>query len=72
MMSATVCKDLMFYETADGLVIASVTNTMQETQVLNQLLWLPLIFLSGATFPLAYLPKKPSLAISARMPTNVV
>lgn len=40
-----------------GLVVASVTNTMQETQVLNQLLWLPLIFLSGATFPLAYLPK---------------
>jgi len=40
-----------------GLVVASVTNTMQETQVLNQLLWLPLIFLSGATFPLAYLPR---------------
>ncbi len=40
-----------------GLVIASVTNTMQETQVLNQLIWLPLIFLSGATFPLAYLPR---------------
>ncbi len=40
-----------------GLVIASVTNTMQETQVLNQLLWLPLIFLSGATIPLAYLPR---------------
>ena len=39
-----------------GLVVASVTNTMQETQVLNQLIWLPLIFLSGATFPLAYLP----------------
>ena len=38
-----------------GLVIASVTNTMQETQVLNQLIWLPLIFLSGATIPLAYL-----------------
>src|SRR5262249_7740881 len=34
-----------------GLVIASVTNTMQEPQVLNQFLWLPLIFLSGATFP---------------------
>src|SRR5438876_11044461 len=30
---------------------------MQETQVLTQLLWLPLIFLSGATFPLAYLPR---------------
>lgn len=39
-----------------GLVVASVTNTMQETQVLNQMLWLPLIFLSGATFPLAFLP----------------
>jgi len=40
-----------------GLVVASITNTMQETQVLNQLMWLPLIFLSGATFPLAFLPK---------------
>ena len=39
-----------------GLVVASVTNTMQETQVLNQLLWLPLIFLSGATFPVSFLP----------------
>ncbi len=40
-----------------GLIVASVTNTMQETQVLNQLLWLPLIFLSGATFPLGFLPR---------------
>ncbi len=40
-----------------GLIVASVTNTMQETQVLNQLLWLPLIFLSGAILPLAYLPR---------------
>ena len=40
-----------------GLVIASVTNTMQETQVLNQLLWLPLIFLSGATIPFSALSK---------------
>ncbi len=30
---------------------------MQETQVLNQLIWLPLIFLSGATLPMGYLPK---------------
>jgi hypothetical protein len=30
---------------------------MQETQVLNQIIWLPLIFLSGATFPLSYLPE---------------
>jgi ABC-type multidrug transport system permease subunit len=40
-----------------GLVVASVTNTMQETQVINQLIWLPLIFLSGATLPVPYLPK---------------
>ncbi len=40
-----------------GLIVASVTNTMQETQVLNQLLWLPLIFLSGATLPLGFLPR---------------
>jgi ABC-type multidrug transport system permease subunit len=39
-----------------GLVVASVTNTMQETQIINQLLWLPLIFLSGATLPLPSLP----------------
>ncbi len=40
-----------------GLVVASVTNTMQETQVINQLIWFPLIFLSGATVPLADLPQ---------------
>ena len=40
-----------------GLVVASVTNTMQETQIINQLIWLPLIFLSGATVPLLFLPK---------------
>src|SRR5467141_42091 len=40
-----------------GLVVASVTNTMHETQVINQLIWLPLIFLSGATVPLASLPQ---------------
>jgi len=39
-----------------GLVVASITNTMQETQILNQLIWLPLIFLSGATIPLPSLP----------------
>lgn len=42
---------------AMGLVVASVTNTMQETQIINQLLWFALIFLSGATVPLAVLPR---------------
>jgi len=34
-----------------GLVIASVTNTMQETQIINQILWFAFLFLSGATVP---------------------
>lgn len=40
-----------------GLIVASVTNTMQETQVINQLLWFAFLFFSGATFPLLALPK---------------
>jgi len=40
-----------------GLIVASVTNTMQETQIINQLLWFALIFLSGATVPIPVLPK---------------
>ncbi len=40
-----------------GLVVASATNTMQETQVINNLIWFPLLFLSGATWPLPFLPK---------------
>ena len=40
-----------------GLIVASVTNTMQETQIINQMLWLAFLFLSGATLPLAMLPR---------------
>lgn len=40
-----------------GLIVASVTNTVQETQIINQLLWFGLIFLSGATIPVPILPK---------------
>jgi ABC-2 type transport system permease protein len=39
-----------------GLIVASVTNTMQETQVINQILWTGFLFLSGATVPLAVFP----------------
>lgn len=39
-----------------GTVVASLTNTMQETQVLCNLLWFAFMFLSGATVPLAQLP----------------
>jgi ABC-2 type transport system permease protein len=40
-----------------GLVVASVTNTMQETQIINQIIWFVFLFLSGATIPLPVLPR---------------
>jgi ABC-2 type transport system permease protein len=39
-----------------GLIVASVTNTMQETQMINNLIWMAFLFLSGATVPLAIFP----------------
>jgi ABC-type multidrug transport system permease subunit len=39
-----------------GLIVASVTNTMQETQVINNVIWMAFLFLSGATIPLAFMP----------------
>ena len=47
-----------------GLIVASVTNTMQETQVINNLIWSGFLFLSGATVPLAVL----AAMDSARLP----
>jgi ABC-2 type transport system permease protein len=40
-----------------GLIVASVTNTMQETQIINQIIWFAFLFVSGATIPLPMLPK---------------
>ncbi len=40
-----------------GLIVASVTNSMQETQVINNLIWSAFLFLSGATVPLAVFPQ---------------
>ena len=40
-----------------GLMLAAVTNTMQEAMIATQLLYLPMLFLSGATIPAAILPK---------------
>lgn len=39
-----------------GLTVASVTNTMQETQIINNLIWTVFFFLSGVTIPLPTLP----------------
>jgi ABC-2 type transport system permease protein len=40
-----------------GLIVASVTNTMQETQMINNLIWMGFLFLTGATIPLAIFPQ---------------
>ncbi|GIU77897.1 MAG: hypothetical protein KatS3mg005_1135 [Bryobacteraceae bacterium] len=39
-----------------GLIIASVTNSMQESQIIAQLLYMPMLLLSGAAVPLHILP----------------
>ncbi len=39
-----------------GLIVASVTNTMQETQIINQIIWFIFLFISGATIPFPMLP----------------
>jgi ABC-2 type transport system permease protein len=39
-----------------GLIVASVTNTMQETQIINQIIWFVFLFISGATIPFPMLP----------------
>src|ERR1700680_363107 len=41
---------------AFGLIVASVTNTMQETQIINQLIWMAFLSLSGASIPLEIFP----------------
>ncbi len=42
---------------AIGLILAAVTNTMQEAMIAIQLLYMPMLILSGATVPSAILPK---------------
>ncbi|MBZ5659178.1 MAG: ABC transporter permease [Acidobacteriia bacterium] len=39
-----------------GLIVASITNTMQETQIINQIIWFVFLFISGATIPFPMLP----------------
>ncbi len=41
---------------AFGLMIASITGSMQETAVINNAIWFIFLFLSGATIPLPMLP----------------
>ena len=41
---------------AIGMILAAVANSMQESQILVQLIYLPMLFLSGATFPISLFP----------------
>src|SRR5208283_1159700 len=42
---------------AIGMIVASTVNSAQEGQIVIQLLYLPMLFLSGATFPTWFLPR---------------
>lgn len=41
---------------AIGLILASVANSMQEVNILVQIFYTPMLFLSGALFPISVLP----------------
>jgi imidazolonepropionase-like amidohydrolase/ABC-type multidrug transport system permease subunit len=41
---------------AIGMILASVANSAQESQILVQLIYLPMLLLSGATFPTSVFP----------------
>ncbi len=41
---------------AIGMILASVANSMQESQIIVQLIYLPMLLLSGATFPASLFP----------------
>ncbi|HZQ54653.1 MAG TPA: ABC transporter permease [Bryobacteraceae bacterium] len=40
-----------------GMIIAAVANSAQEAGILVQILYLPMLFISGATFPLSMMPR---------------
>jgi imidazolonepropionase-like amidohydrolase/ABC-type multidrug transport system permease subunit len=39
-----------------GMIVASVVNSAQEGQLFTQILYMPMLFLSGATFPVSIMP----------------
>ena len=41
---------------AVGMIVAAVVNSAQESAIVTQLLYLPMLFLSGATFPMSFFP----------------
>jgi imidazolonepropionase-like amidohydrolase/ABC-type multidrug transport system permease subunit len=41
---------------AMGMIIAATVNSAQEAGILTQVLYLPMLFMSGATFPMTFMP----------------
>lgn len=39
-----------------GMIVAAVVNSAQEANIVIQILYLPMLFLSGATFPVSIMP----------------
>jgi Imidazolonepropionase and related amidohydrolases len=52
---AFVCIGTLAFR-AIGLIVAAVVNTSQEAQILTNLVYMPMLFLSGATIPLSVFP----------------
>jgi len=52
---ALLCLGLAAFRSI-GLIIGAVVNSMQESQIIIQILYLPMLFLSGATFPINVMP----------------
>ncbi|MFN7925165.1 MAG: amidohydrolase family protein [Bryobacteraceae bacterium] len=52
-----------------GLIIASVANSMAESNILIQILYMPMLFLSGATIPLSSMPVSAQI-VSQFMPAS--
>jgi imidazolonepropionase-like amidohydrolase/ABC-type multidrug transport system permease subunit len=52
---AFVCLGVAAFR-AFGLIIAAVVNSSQEGNILIQIIYMPMLFLSGATFPLSFMP----------------
>jgi imidazolonepropionase-like amidohydrolase len=40
-----------------GLIVAAVVNSMQESNIITQIIYMPMLFLSGATIPLGFMPE---------------
>lgn len=55
---------------AIGLIVASVANSMQESQILVQILYMAMLFLSGTTFPPTMFPRRLLTGLQGMMLRN--